>query len=131
MLLFAIGSMVKGNPAILLDEYYVSFDNGKTERRLNDEEASLYGKLSGAVCLDFVYDGYDAVRVPAPENCIMVLRYHNPVGTMRYGQDDKIYITDIGNRFEIYFSTPQDINMVFIADEGYSDLAKEIYESLR
>lgn len=128
MILFAIGSMVKGNPASLLDEYYVSFDNGKTERRLTDKEASLYDKLYGTISLDYVYAGYDPIRVPAPENCIMVLRYHNPLGTIRYGCDHKMYIE---NQFEIYISTPQDTKVVFIADKRYSDLAKEIYEILR
>lgn len=112
-------------------KYYVSFDNGVTERQLTEEEAKFYDELRKEIGSDYVQGVNGAMTMPVPKHTAMMLRYYAFIDATLAGHDDRIYFVDEDGKYAIYVVTPSDENEVFKASDGYSELAKEIYEKLK
>lgn len=126
-LFFVLGFMAKEYPEKPFDEYFVSFDNWQTERKLTCSEIELYNEFYNAAASDAEYEEIS----PAPENSIMIIRHNKPRGSISHAKNEKLYIVKDNDRLTVYLSTPQNVNEVGGASYGCSDLTEALYEKLK
>lgn len=129
MLLFAWGSVMK-EPPLALDGYYVSFDNGKTERRLTDAEADLVDIFGEKIAQYHVMnEKLDYVRSPAPKDCAMILRYNK--GALRLSNFNLIFFVKNGEEYELYEPASQkDSTLVSPVDGDVHDAIEALAKAL-
>ena len=126
-------TMDEGFPLELFSKYYVSFDDGVTYNLIEGSKIIAFDEYADAISSKNVGYGYNGTRLieeNAPKDSLMILRFSNVFGNMRYGTDKYYYIVENEGNYTAYPSVNGDPNKVFVIKDDVSDLTFQLYQSM-